>query len=272
VLVRGNSAGGKDLFRFDFASGALVALTSAGPAWNWAPAVSPDGHWLAYATGKPGAADIAVMRADGTGRSVISHSTYLALGSPWWKPDGRIGFNGLSGGLGEIYTVAPSGGQPVQLTHTPDIGGTSLPTWPRSSGPLAVVGKQAGIFRVFVQTPGGNFLPVSPAGLESYAPSWSPDGRRLAFQTGGGGPLGGILTVAPDGSDARRAVAAPPGGAWVRAPAWSFDGRWIAYVSSEAASAGADYGDVFVVSADGGQPRQLTFDGNTYDWRLAWLP
>jgi Tol biopolymer transport system component len=58
----------------------------------------------------------------------------------------------------------------------------------------------------------------------------------------------------------------------VRAPAWSFDGRWIAYVSSQAASAGDDFGDVFVVSAAGGQPRQLTFDGKTYDWRLAWLP
>jgi Tol biopolymer transport system component len=134
-----------------------------------------------------------------------------------------------------------------------------------------VTGKQQGLLRIFEQTPRGGFLPISPDGVEAYAPAWAPDGNRVAFQTNGSGPLATIATVGADGLNTRRLVAAPAG-AWVRAPAWSSDGRWIAYVSSQAASAGADYGDLFIVPADGGQPRQLTSDGQTYDWRIAWLP
>jgi Tol biopolymer transport system component len=271
VLVRRNDSGGNDLFRFELATGALTRLTSSGGGWNWAPATSPDGQWLAFATGSVGASDIAIMRADGSGRAVVARSGDLAVGSPWWTPDGRIGFNGTSNGRWEIYSVGRTGGTATQLTHTPDIDGTRLPTWPRIGGPLAIAGKQTGLFRVFVQVPGGGFRTISPVGVEAYAPAWAPDGRRLAFQTGGAEPVAGIVTVAPDGTDLRRVVSPPPG-AWVRAPVWSADGRWIAYVSSQGASAGDDYGDVFVVAADGSQARRLTFDGLTYDWRLAWLP
>jgi TolB protein len=271
VLVRGNGSGGNDLFRYELKTGALVRLTNSGATWNWAPAVSADGQWLAYETGAPGAADVAIMRTDGSGRSVVARSGALKLGSPWWKPDGSVAFGGTSPSGSEIYTVARAGGTPVKLTETPGIDGTNLPTWPRNGGALVVTGKQGGVLRIFEQTPGWNFLPISPAGTDVYAPAWAPDGHRLAFQTIGRGPSSSIVTVAPDGSDTRRLVAAPAG-AWVRAPGWSPDGRWIAYVSSQAASSGDDYGDVFVVPADGGQPRQLTFDGQTYDWRGAWLP
>jgi Tol biopolymer transport system component len=127
------------------------------------------------------------------------------------------------------------------------------------------------MYRVFLQNSAGDFRAVSPAGVDAYAPAWSPDGSRLAFQAGGGA-LSGIVTMAADGSDIRRIVV-PSGGAWARAPAWSPDGKWIAYVSNQdAPNAGDDYGDLYVVPSSGGPSQRLTFDGETYDWRPAWLP
>jgi serine/threonine-protein kinase len=272
VAVRKNDAGGTDLFRVDPVNDTLKRLVGGTAAWNWAPVTSPDGSSLAFASGKAGAADIVVSRNDGSGSSVVARSTDLKLGSPAWMPNGQtLAVDGTSEGLWEIYTVSRSGGPLSQLTHTPNIDGTRIASWPRSGGSLAVTGKQAGMYRVFLQNSAGDFRAVSPAGVDAYAPAWSPDGSRLAFQAGGGA-LSGIVTMAADGSDIRRIVV-PSGGAWARAPAWSPDGKWIAYVSNQdAPNAGDDYGDLYVVPSSGGPSQRLTFDGETYDWRPAWLP
>jgi serine/threonine-protein kinase len=269
VLVRANQQNGKDLFRVRLSDGRPELQLTNGPAatWNWAPAISCDGQWLAFATGTSGSSDIAVMRPDGSQRQVIAHSPSLTFGSPWWMQDGRVSFNGSHAGSSEIYAAPLSGGAAVPITSTSDIEGTGLPTWACRPGPLAIIGKIAGVAHIYVRGSNGDFTPISPSNAEGYAPAWSPDGQRLAFQSGGGA-LNGIVTMAADGSDVRQIVTPKPG-FWARAPAWSPDGRWLAYVSSDSSD---DTGDVFVVPSNGGQPRQLTSDGSTYDWRIAWLP
>jgi hypothetical protein len=140
---------------------------------------------------------------------------------------------------------------------------------PAVRGHWRIAGKVLGeqLFSVFVQGSGASFNRVTPLGSEGYAPAWSPDGRRLAYQAGGG-PLPGITTIAPDGSASIRVVA-PTAGSWTRAPSWSPDGRWIAYV----AGTSGDDGDVYIVpSAGGGAARRLSSSGDVYDWRPAWLP
>ena len=75
----------------------------------------------------------------------------------------------------------------------------------------------------------GAVTPVGPGACDG-APQWSPDGRRLAFETAAGGGLG-IYLVNADGSGGRCVSASF---AWNHAPRWASDAQRLVYASSAA--------------------------------------
>jgi Tol biopolymer transport system component len=100
------------------------------------PSWSPNGRWLAYADMRT--RDIAVIRADGTGRRLLARSAAYD-GRPSFSRNGRsIAFDSQRGfrhvqepGIGpefEIYVVSPSGRHLTRITHNhaedrfPDFG------------------------------------------------------------------------------------------------------------------------------------------------------
>ena len=87
----------------------------------------------------------------------------------------------------------------------------------------------------------------------------SPDGTRLAFAR----TVAGKSAIWVSGVDGSNQVQLSHG-VWDFDPWWSPDGRWIAYHSES-----PDF-DVFVVSVDGGEPRQVT-SGPAVDRPRGWL-
>lgn len=82
-------------------------------------------------------------------------------------------------------------------------------------------------------------------------PTWSPDGRHIAFAALGGGDRG-IWVINSDGSHRRRLTH------WGDEPSWSPDGRTIAYTA---------YESTYVISAAGGHPTHLIHgDAEAPDW------
>jgi Tol biopolymer transport system component len=87
----------------------------------------------------------------------------------------------------------------------------------------------------------------------------SPDGRQIAFDL-----LGDIYLLPIEGGDAR---ALTTGLAWDQQPRWSPDGRRIAFVSDRDGGS-----NLWIMNADGTQPRQLSRGRKDTFISPAWLP
>ena len=99
----------------------------------------------------------------------------------------------------------------------------------------------------------GDRVNVSRTPGRSSAPTWSPDGTRIAFVSGRDGAQE-LWTVSPDGSGAKRLTRSD--GAKPFNPAWSPDGKEIAYYLEK----GDRKDQVWAVGADGAGAMNVTHD------------
>ena len=87
---------------------------------------------------------------------------------------------------------------------------------------------------------------------EDLAPTWSPDGSKIAFNSA----QNGIYVMNADGSDQRLLLAG------ARDPAWSPDGTKIAYTGPGGESDQLNATDIWVMDADGTNQRRITQSGD----------
>jgi serine/threonine protein kinase len=111
-----------------------------------------------------------------------------------------------------------------------------------------------------VSTDGETLQPlgVETGGGEQSRPRWSPDGREIAFQSGGdiwiAGRSGGLAKKLTDGQ------------AYDLFALWSPDGREMAYTSIQEGNT-----DVWIMPVQGGAARRLT-SHPADDWGVGWSP
>ena len=171
---------------FDSAAGTIegapVPLTR-GTALASAPAISPDGAWLAFVEASPHE-ELFVLRLDGTERRQLTDDVFKDR-RPRWTSDGeRILFYSDRSGSYEAWSIRPDGSDLTQLTDAPH-----PVIWPVLSPDASLLAYSALLERAtFIENLGEpletrqrqTIPPVDDSGDPFEPLSWSPDGRWLA--------------------------------------------------------------------------------------------
>jgi imidazolonepropionase-like amidohydrolase/Tol biopolymer transport system component len=278
-----------DIERYELATGERTQV-AGGPGGAVRPQPSPDGRWLAYVHRTGGHSRLFVKDLSSGEERKIYDDLDTDLQETWavhgvypnmaWTPDSRT-------------IVFWAGGQIRRI----NVDGTGQATIPFEVNDTRVVidppRPQVATFRDSFATRMPRFAEVSPDGSRvvyetlgrlyvrdvngggaprqltaqdgdfQLWPSWSRDGRRIAFVSWNDQRLGEIRTVAADGSD-MRTVTRNPG--HYRRPRFSPDGSTIVF--ELAGSGGLTSGTwseqtgIFRIPAAGGAMTRILADGN----------
>jgi Tol biopolymer transport system component len=185
-----------------------------------------------------------------------------------WTPDGRdLVYSSGEGDWAnaDLFRVSVSGKSPPR----PITGGERawLPAIPLRGGRLGFTRQlsETNIWRVRTGTdvhqPASAVRVIASTQADS-APAFSPDGRRIAFNSDRSG--GGQLWVCDrDGADATQMTFFPEGSRAGQG-AWSPDGSQIAFTAQVLGNR-----DIYLISLSGGTPRRLTSD-SSLDYAPSW--
>lgn len=161
---------------------------------NVAPALSPDGRWLAFLSER-GLFSIDLYVAEAaTGRVVRRVTTsdtdphieslhFTASAGAWDRSSQRFAYTTITGGRAVLSIVDMADG-PDRALRLDDVDEAWHPTWAPDGGAIAFSGLSGGVSDLYVVAlDDGRTRQLTDDDYADLQPAWSPDGRALAFVT-----------------------------------------------------------------------------------------
>jgi eukaryotic-like serine/threonine-protein kinase len=153
-----------------------------GPVSAVQPAISPDGQLVAFGTMVAGNLQLAVMKADGSSWSILTHQNDLGyVGDIAWSTDGsQIYFSRFFDQPRGLFSIPALGGEPRLLLEDTD-GGYPLGDGSMIAGKLAAQG-DIQLIRFWPETGRTDALPAFTARENDIMPvAVFPGGKEIAF-------------------------------------------------------------------------------------------
>ena len=260
-------------------------LTADSTGADFAAAWSPDGRRIAFVRDGDGPgpddSEIWLMRADGSAQAQITANATYDL-DPAWSPSGRrIVFqrdpDGDGPGDGEIWVMRADGSGERQLTD--NAVEDNEPAWSPDGRRIAFhrdtdpgPAPEAMNFDVFDMRPNGSGVRrLTDAPGFDGGPNYSPDGRRIAFDSERDGDAD-IWVMRRNGEDPTQLTGEDPAeDAGEILTAYSPDGRFIAFSSNRDSTPEAENSEVYVMRADGTEETNRT-NNPAFDFNPDWQP
>ncbi len=178
-LVYMSYQGGKpQLYLMDSKSMATRTLESF-EGMSFAPRFSPDSKNLVYSMSKRGNSDIYLYNlTTGQRTQLTTHSAIDT--SPSFSPDGKkIVFNSDRSGRQQLYVMNADGSNVQRISFGE--GSYATPVWSPRGDYIAFTKIKSGTFYIGLMRPDGSGERLIANGWLVEGPTWSPNGRMIAF-------------------------------------------------------------------------------------------